>query len=390
MVSFSDRKRYFGAAAKNEWSDNAQNTIIDLKSALNVNLTRRWKFNLINFTDNPKDLTFSYKTKILGKKFKLSPCQILAMLLIKIKADAQTFLQTSDKIIGCVIAVPSYFNPNERKSVLLAAAVARLECNFLIKETTAVAINYSLYKKFATPVNVIFIDFGQSAIQISACKFSERELEVIDEVYELIGGRDIDEKLAEYFIETYKLDGIDKRNKMFIVQLLHEVEELKKKMSVNVGRMPLDFKPLNFFHHKPITMERSQMERICAPLFEKIENLMRLCLRRSMLKVEDIHSIEMVGGSTRMPIIVSLAEKVFGKVPLATMNRDDAVARGCLLKSAMNVKRKSYKIKEKLNDDDEHFNTSWGGMEDPVRVFQVIFHYSQISGHFERVNVFIL
>lgn len=376
MVAFSQRNRNIGVSAKKQWSDNVANTIFDFKNLLNENWTRKWKFDLLKFTENPKDLTLSFDITMLGQKFKFSPCQVLAMLLTKIKADAQAFIKSSEKIIGCVIAVPSYFNDQERKAVLMAAAIARLDCHFLIKETTAVAINYSVYKKFTTPVNVIFIDFGQSSIQISACKFSDRQLEVIEEVSELIGGRDLDETLADYFIDSFKIRGAYKKSKIFSVQLLHEVEELKKKMSTNAERLPLNFKQL--FNCEQIFMDRAEMEKVCAPIFEKIENLMRLCLERSKLKFDEIHSIEMVGGSSRIPIIVNLAEKVFGKVPTSTMNCDDAVARGCLLKYILSIKQKSYRIKEKPRIDDalNNFNLSCSAMKDYVRVFQVKLNWS--------------
>lgn len=369
MVAFTQRKRDFGDPAKKEWSNNVANTIFDFKTVLSSNLKKKWKFNLLKFTENPRDSTLSFEISILGQKLKFIPYQVLAMLLSKIKADAQVFLQTDERVIACVIAVPSYFDDQERKSVLMAAAIARLDCRFLIKETTAVAINYALYKKFATPVNVIFIDFGQSSIQICACRFSERQLEVIEEVSELIGGRDIDETLADHFIDTFKIRGANKRSKIFSVQLLHEVEDLKKRMSCNVERLPLHFNQL--FKCEPILMKRAEMEKVCAPLFEKIENLMRLCLERSKLKVDEIHSIELVGGSSRIPMMETLAEKVFGKIPIATMNRDDAVARGCLLKSLMIVKRRSYKINEKPFTDNQIHKLTSSKMRDHVRVFQV-------------------
>lgn len=380
MVAFSPRKRDFGLSAKKQWSNNVANTIFDFKNILNVNLTKKWKFNLLKFTENSKDSTLSFEISISGQKLKFTPCQILAMLLAKIRADTLIFLQSNEKTMECVIAVPSYFNDQERKTVLMAAAIARLDCQFCIKETTAVAINYSLHKKFLTPINVIFIDFGQSSIQISACKFSDRELEVIEEVSESIGGRDIDEALADYFINTCKIRGANKRSKIFCVQLLHEVEELKKKMSSNAERLELNFKQL--FNCEPILMERAEMEKVCAQLFEKIENLMHLM--RSKLKIEEIHSIEMVGGSSRIPIVRTLVEKVFGKVPNSTMNHDDVVAQGCLLKYIMNVKRKGYKIKEKpLVDNSCGYNPSCSGMKEHVRVFQVKLCDSYYSKQFK-------
>ncbi len=306
------------------------------------------------------------------------------MLFAKIKADAQTFLQTNESIVGCVLAVPSHFNDQERKSVLMAAAIAGLDCHFLIKETTAVAINYSIYKKFATAANVIFIDFGQSSIQISACKFSERRLEMIAEASELIGGRDIDETLADYIIDTCKIRGANKRSKIFCVDLLDKVEQLKKKMSFTSERLTLDFKQL--FKSEPIVMQRSQMENVCAPLFAKIENLMCVFLERSKLKINEIHSVEMVGGSSYIPIIERLVKKVFGKLPISTMNRNEAVARGCLLKSIMSIRRKGYKIIEKPFSDINNY--SFSEDKDLVRMFQVrSLHQIESTNIYKKIYV---
>lgn len=368
MVAFCQRKREIGVAARNQWHSNVNNTIFDLKNALSLNLKKKWKFNILTYTEKSNheksnDVTSFFKYYISGQKRKLSPCQILAMLLAKIKYDAQVFLQSNEEIVGCVLAVPSYFNDQERQTLLIAAGIARLDCHFFIKETTALAINYSLYKKFPTPINVIFIDFGQNSIQICVCKFSEKQLEVIEEVSELIGGRDIDEMLADYIIENFKIRDADKRNKIFCVQLLHAVEELKKKMSCNVESLSLDFNSVQ------ISMKREEMETICAPLFRKIEMLMKLCLDRSKLNLEEVHSIEMVGGASRIPIVEKLAEKVFGKTPIATMNRDESIARGCLLKSIMSIKRKFFKIKEKPFTDKNHLSCS--ELDDYVRVYQV-------------------
>lgn len=369
MVTFSQRKREFGLPAKQQWSSNIATTICDFKNIMGLTFTRKWKFNLLKFTEFSNDLTF--QISIRAQRLKFSPCQILAMVLSKIKADVQASLQSNEKIMECVIAVPSYFNDQERKSVLMAAAIARLDCHFLIKETTAVAINYSLYKKFSKPVYVIFMDFGQNSTQISACKFSEKQLEVIAEVSELIGGRDIDETLAEYFMKNFRIYGASKTSKIFSVQFLQEVEEFKKKLCANSERQSFNFTHL--FDCTPISMDREEMEKVCATLFQQMENLMQLCLERSKLKVDEIHSIEMVGGSSRIPIIATLAKKVFGKAPIATMNRDEAVARGCLMKSALDIKRKSYKINERpFIDNYVHVqNPSSSEIKENVRLFQV-------------------
>lgn len=375
MVAFDGRKRLFGAPAKEQWDTNAANTIGDFKGVMDENLTKKWKFDLCNFIKNPKDSTVSFETDVMGDKFRMNPCQVLAMLFIKIKADAQTFMKSNERILGCVIAVPPHFNEQERKSVLMAAAIAKLDCHFLIKDTTAVAINYSHYKKFPVPINVIFVDFGHSSIKISACKFYERRLEMIEEVSDWIGGKDIDEKMAEYFMTVYKLRGASKRDKNFYAHLLYEVEQLKRKLTLSVYRHQL----MNVRQSSgyEITLNRSEMDKVCAPLYAKIENLMTLCLERSKLKLDEIHSIELVGGSSNIPIMQKLVAKVFDKIPIVTMNRNESVARGCLLKSLLNAKRRGYKIIEKpFVDAVNNFDGNFRAMKDLVRVFQVGFYFN--------------
>lgn len=282
----------------------------------------------------------------LGKGRMFDAVQITSMLFAKIKSDANSSLHPNE-VSGCVLAVPSYFKEEGRRALLLAAGIAGLDCHFLITETIAVSINYSFYKKFITPINVIFVDFGYNSIQVSAFKFSEKQIEMVAEVFELIGGQDIDKCLADHILEKINIVDINKNNKTFYAQLLHEVESFKKKLTSNTDKMPFNLKGLLYDQDNVIHIERSDMERICEPLFTKIEKLLQLCLVQSELKVDDFHSIELVGGSSRIPIVEELVYKVFGKKPIATMNRDEAVSRGCFLKSRIAKVKKDVTIIEK-------------------------------------------
>lgn len=282
----------------------------------------------------------------LQKGRNFDAIQVTSMLFAKIKADANSSLQPNE-VTGCVLAVPSYFNEQGIKSLLLAAGIAGLDCHFLIKETTAVSINYFFYKKFVTPINVIFVDFGYSSIQIFACKFSEKQIEMVAEVSQLIGGRDIDECLANHVIENLDVIGANRNNRIFYAQLLPEVEQFKIKMTSNTERMPFNLKSAVGDETITIFMERADMEKICGHLFDRIALLLQQCLIDSKLKVEEIHSIEMVGGSSRVPIIHELVRRVFGKTPNTTMNSDEAISRGCFLKSRIAKVMKDVIIIEK-------------------------------------------
>lgn len=332
-MAFADFKREIGTAAKNQHASNIGNTIFDFKQRLVSYERNASRFEISQRGEN-NDGDICYNVKFMNAAWDLTPLQVTAMLFSKLKSDANTSLG-SENVTGCAIAIPAHFTASEQKSILVAAGVAGLDCHYLMKETTAVALNYGFFKKFPRPNTVIFVNFGSSSIQISACVFSDARIEVLAEVADWIGGRNVDEMLAEHFIN--KINGGQglKQNKSLCVALLAEVEKLKKKMSVNTEELPLESRHILNNDSILLTMQRSEMDRICQHLFDRIEKLMQECLEKSQLYQGDIHSVEIVGGASRMPAIKSLIEKVFGKAPIATMNQDEAVSRGCMLKHLM-------------------------------------------------------
>jgi heat shock protein len=269
-----------------------------------------------------------------------SPEQITAMLFTKLRVDAAVALET--QIYDCVITVPSYFTNAERKALLDAAGIAGLNCLRLVNETTATALSYGFYKQDLPaveekPRNVIFVDFGHSSIQISACAFNKGKLKMLAATSDLVGGRDVDFMLAEHFskefVSKYKMD--PRTNKKAFIRLLAEVEKLKKQMSANSTKLPLGIEC--FMNDKDVasTIQRTEMEEICASLFHRIEESMKKCLKDSKLTQEDIHSVEIVGGSSRIPAVKHLIEQIFGKSPSTTLNQDEAVSRGGALQCAI-------------------------------------------------------
>lgn len=339
IVAFGDRKREIGAGAISFLKSNIPNTVYAFKHFLQPEQ---------NNNDRPYSVRNTAEFSVIhlheGRIF--DAVQVTSMLFAKIKTDANSSLHPNE-VTGCVLAVPSYFNEHGRKALLLAAGIAGLDCHFVIKETIAISINYFFYKKFTAPNFVIFVDFGYSSIQVSAFKFSEKQIEMVAEVSELIGGRDIDLCLADHIIERLNRDDVNKNNKTFYAQLLDEVEKYKVKLTSYTDRMPFNLKSVLNDEEMEIHMARSDMEQICQHLFAKVVRLMQLCLVKSELKVEDIHSIELVGGSSRIPIVEQLVSNVFGKMPVATMNRDEAISRGCFLKSRIAKVRKDVMIIDK-------------------------------------------
>lgn len=285
-------------------------------------------------TANVKNTFYGFKHELnkfanvenLRERFKMT--QILAMLLSHLKSFACE--KSLDTPVDCVIAYPSYFNTFQQSLILVAAGVAGLNCITMIKETTAVMTTYAFYKKFTDPFNVVFVDFGHSSLQICICKLTTQKIEVLTESSKIIGGRDIDEKIADYFIARLNRPGFSKENTSIYYGLMNEVEKLKKKLTLSSDSFSLDVNLLLRDDTVSLTLNRSEMEKLCEDIFKQVKQLMMQSLIDSGLSLDDINSIEIVGGSSRIPKVKNSVEEVFGKKASITMNQDEAVAKGCM------------------------------------------------------------
>ncbi|CAG4964811.1 unnamed protein product [Parnassius apollo] len=344
-VAFSPKNRIIGVAAKNQMVTNMKNTVFGFKRLLGRKFSdphvqkelKHFPFRVEQRGDGGIGIRVSY----LGEDNAFSPEQITAMLFTKLKDIAATALQT--QINDCVISVPSYFTNAERNALLDAAAIAGLNVLRLMNETTATALTYGIYKQdLPAPEekarNVVFVDFGYTSLQVAACAFNKGKLRVLATATDpYCGGRDIDMALAEYFcqdfVTRFKLD--PKKNQRAFLRLLQEVEKLKKQMSANSTRLPLNIEC--FMEERDVSsdMQRSQMEQLCSETFTRVERTLRAILHNAKLRPEDIYAVEIVGGSTRIPAVKSLIEQVFGKHASTTLNQDESVARGAALQCAM-------------------------------------------------------
>ncbi|XP_047545505.1 heat shock 70 kDa protein 4L isoform X4 [Vanessa atalanta] len=344
-VAFSPKNRILGVAAKNQMVTNMKNTVFGFKRLLGRKYSdphvqkelKHFPFKVEQRTDGGIGIRVNY----LGEDNVFSPEQITAMLFTKLKDVAATALQT--QVNDCVISVPSYFTNAERNALLDAATIAGLNVLRLMNETSATALAYGIYKQDLPapeekPRNVVFVDFGHSSLQVAACAFNKGKLRVLATSTDpFCGGRDIDMALAEYFCQDfmtrYKLDA--RKNQRAFLRLLQEVEKIKKQMSANSTRLPLNIEC--FMEERDVTgeMQRPQMEQICTETFNRVERTLRGILHNAKLRPEDINSVEIVGGSTRIPAVKNLIEQVFGKQASTTLNQDEAVSRGCALQCAM-------------------------------------------------------
>lgn len=344
-VAFSGKNRVLGVAAKNQMVTNMKNTVYGFKRLLgrmyrDPQVQQELK-NLPFKTSEQPDGRIGIHVQYLGEKHVFSPEQITAMLFTKLKDTSETALQTA--VNDCVISVPSYFTQSERQALLDAARIAGLNVLRLFNETTATALCYGLYKQDlpapeAAPRNVVFVDCGYATLQVCICAFHKGKLKMLASAADSnLGGRDIDIILAEHFCKDfqsrYRID--PHTSPRAYLRLLAEVEKLKKQMSANSTTLPLNIEC--FMEEKDVhgEMKRADMETMCAHLFKRVENTLRQCLIDSKLKPEEIHAVEIAGGSSRVPALKRLVEEVFGRPISTTLNQDEAVARGCALQCAM-------------------------------------------------------
>ncbi|XP_044536188.1 heat shock 70 kDa protein 4L isoform X1 [Gracilinanus agilis] len=250
------------------------------------------------------------------------------------------------------VKIPSFFTDAERRSVMAAAQVAGLNCLRLMNETTAVALAYGIYKQDLPPLeekprNVVFIDMGHSAYQVSICAFNKGKLKVLATTFDpYLGGRNFDDALVDYFCEEfkakYKLNV--KENSRALLRLYQECEKLKKLMSANASDLPLNIECFMNDLDVSSKMNRGQFEQLSVSLLARVEPPLKAVMEQANLNRDDINSIEIVGGATRIPAVKEQISKFFLKDISTTLNADEAVARGCALQCA--ILSPAFKVRE--------------------------------------------
>lgn len=265
------------------------------------------------------------------------PEEVSAMILSKLKADAEAKL--GEKITEAVITVPAYFNDAQRKATQDAGKIAGLEVRKIINEPTAAALAYGFNKK--KDEKIVVYDFGGGTFDVTV-------LEVGDDVVEVqstdgdahMGGRDIDQKIVKHLIAEFKKsEGIDLGNDPLALQRLDEAaEKAKHELSTtNEAEINIPFitSDANGPKHMLVKFTRATLEEIAREFVDRSIEITKRALEASSLKKEDIDEIVLVGGQTRMPLIVQAVRDLFGKEPNKSVNPDEVVALGAAIQAGI-------------------------------------------------------
>ena len=336
VVAFTKSgERLVGQLAKRQAVTNPKNTVFSVKRFMG----RRFKEVDIERESVPYEIVEAKNgdayIKIGDKLY--SPPEISAMILQKLKADAEAYL--GEEIKQAVITVPAYFNDSQRQATKDAGKIAGLEVLRIVNEPTAAALAYGLDKKSEEVVAVY--DLGGGTFDISI-------LEIGDGVFEVkstngdthLGGDDFDQKLIDFLAEKFKAENsIDLRKDSQALQRLKEAAEkakceLSSSMSTEIN---LPFITMNADGplHLNITLTRSELEKQVDDLIKRTEIPCRNCVRDAGISDSDIKEVIMVGGMTRMPKVQEEAKSIFGKDPHKGVNPDEVVACGAAIQGGV-------------------------------------------------------
>ncbi len=265
------------------------------------------------------------------------PEEVSAMILAKLKADAEAKL--GEKITEAVITVPAYFNDAQRKATQDAGKIAGLDVKRIINEPTAAALAYGFNKK--KEETIVVFDFGGGTFDVTV-------LEVGDDVVEVqstdgdahMGGRDIDQKIVRFLIDEFKKsEGIDIGKDPLALQRLDESAEKAKHELSSTGEseinIPFITSDANGPKHLLIKLSRSKLEELAMEHVDRSIEITKRALEAASLKTSDIDEIILVGGQTRMPIIVERVKQLFGKEPNKSINPDEVVALGAAIQAGI-------------------------------------------------------
>ena len=317
VVGFSkDGERLVGQIAKRQAVANPDNTIISIKREMGSN----------------------YKAKANGKTY--SPQEISAMILGKLKADAEKYL--GEKVEKAVITVPAYFTDSQRQATKDAGKIAGLEVLRIINEPTAAALAYGLDKTEKTDGQKILVyDLGGGTFDISV-------LEIADGVFQVLatagnnrlGGDDFDKRIKDYLVEEFKKEnGIDLSTDKMAMQRLKEAAEKTKielsgVMSSTVS-LPFITADATGPKHLEMTITRAKFESMIADYVKQTIDLTQKALSDAKLSKDDVAKIIMVGGSTRVPMVLEEVKKFLGKEPFTGINPDECVAIGAAIQAGV-------------------------------------------------------
>jgi len=338
IVGFNKNgERLVGQTAKRQAVVNPENTVYSIKRFMGRHydeVESERKMVSYQVVKNPAG---DARVKIIGTGREYSPQEISAMILAKLKADAEAYL--GEPVTKAVITVPAYFNDSQRQATKDAGKIAGLEVLRIINEPTAAALAYGLDKK--ENETILVFDLGGGTFDVSVLEVGDGVIEVKSTNGDThLGGDDWDQAIVNYIADEFKRDnGFDLRNDRQALQRLREAAEkakieLSSVMETEIN-LPYITADANGPKHLQTKLTRAKLEQLTEDLVKRLRKPFEAALKDAGMSSKDIDEIVLVGGATRMPMVQDLVRSLTGKEPHKGVNPDEVVAVGATIQAGV-------------------------------------------------------
>ncbi len=337
IVGFTDKERLVGEIAKRQAVTNPEKTVFAIKRLMGCRLdspeVTKWKKHCpYEIVAGPNGDAW---VQVDGKKY--SPPEVSAMILQKLKSDAEAYL--GEPVTEAVITVPAYFNDAQRQATKDAGKIAGLEVKRIINEPTAASLAYGFDRK--TNEKIVVFDLGGGTFDVSVLEVGDNVVEVLASTGDtFLGGEDFDQRVIEYLVDEFKKEhGIDlTQDRMALQRLKEAAEKAKKELSSSMEteiNLPFITADQNGPKHLLIKISRSKLEKLVDDLVERTIEPCKTALKDAGLSASDIDEVILVGGMTRMPLVQEKVSKFFGKEANRSVNPDEVVAMGAAIQGGI-------------------------------------------------------